>query len=149
MAKKKPQKKPKPIEAPKSVGGRPPTYSDANVLEAKIKEYMRSCMSKSGKRLVRMPNKAGLCLFLGISRDTYNEYKKRFPDTINVSEKLIEDEWVQRLRSSSPIGAIFYLKNAYKEIYKDRQETDVTSKGKALQGNAITFANFKDATDRK
>lgn len=147
MAKKKVKSKPKKVATPKSLGGRPLAYSSGEEFEARVHEYMRSCMSKSGKKLVRMPNKAGLCLFLGISRDTYNEYKKRFPDALNTSEKLIEDEWVQRLKSSSPIGAIFYLKNAFKEIYKDRQETDVTSKGKALQGNAITFANFKDATN--
>jgi hypothetical protein len=29
-----------------------------------------------------MPNKAGLCVWLQISGDTYNEYKKRFSETL-------------------------------------------------------------------
>jgi hypothetical protein len=64
---------------------------------------------------------------LRISRDTYSEYRKKFPDTIKAANDWIENAWVQRLSTTAPTGAIFYLKNAFKEDYRDRTETDVTS----------------------
>ena len=110
--------------------GRPPKYSSEEDLRTEITAYFAQCDKKH-----EMPNKAGLCLFLGISRDTYNEYKKtRFPDAIKASEATIEDAWVQRLAGTTPTGAIFYLKNAFSDDYRDRHETDVTSKGEKVQG---------------
>ncbi len=107
---------------------RPPKYSNSDTLEEKILVYFEKCIEKK-----EIPNKAGLCLFLGISRDTYSEYRKKFPDTIKGADTSIENAWVQRLAGNSPTGAIFYLKNAYKEHYKDRNETDLTSGGDKLQ----------------
>jgi hypothetical protein len=81
-----------------------------------------------------MPNKAGLCIWLNIHKDTYNEYKKKptFSDALKGAEMWIENAWVQRLAGNAPTGAIFYLKNAFKEDYKDRSETDITSGGEKL-----------------
>lgn len=79
-----------------------------------------------------MPNKAGLCVFLRIDKSTYNDYKQKYPDTIKEVEAVIENAWVQRLRDPGATGAIFYLKNAFKEDYKDRHETDITSKGEQV-----------------
>jgi len=112
----------------KDRGGRPPKYEDPVVFHDTVIKYFDSC-----EKSKTLPNKAGLCVFLNISRDTYNEYKKRFPDTLKATEDYIENSWVQRLAGNSPTGAIFYLKNAFKEHYKDKHETDVTSGGKPLQ----------------
>jgi hypothetical protein len=81
-----------------------------------------------------MPNKAGLCVFLNISRSTYNEYKKKYPDALKGIEDYIENAWVQRLAGTTPTGAIFYLKNAFSNDYRDRTETDLTTKGEKVQG---------------
>lgn len=78
------------------------------------------------------PTKSGLLLRLNISRQTWANYKERpeFLDTIKRAELLIEEAWVQRLTQQACTGAIFYLKNAFKEDYRDSK--DITSDGKAL-----------------
>jgi len=53
------------------------------------------------------------CIWAGISRDTYNEYKKHFPHAMRAAEGFIENAWVQRLAGTTPTGAIFFLKNAF------------------------------------
>lgn len=108
-------------------GGQPPKYGNAIEIHQRILKYFDSCTASH-----TLPNKAGLCVYLNISRDTYNEYKKKYPDTLKACEHWIENAWVQRLAGTSPTGAIFYLKNAFKEDYKDRQETDITSGGEKL-----------------
>lgn len=120
--------------------GAPAKYENSEALDEKIGAYMLHCnmvLNKKGKLVMRiiplMPNKAGLCLFLNISRETYSQYRKRFPDTIKRADNWIEEEWIQRLRSNAPTGAIFYLKNAFKEIYKDRHQTDLTTKGEKIE----------------
>lgn len=106
---------------------RPAKFRDESTLAKEIQGYFDEC-----KKKVAMPNKAGLCLFLKISRDTYSEYRKKFPDTIKEADHYIENAWVQRLGGNSPTGAIFYLKNAFKEEFKDKHETDVTTGGEKM-----------------
>jgi hypothetical protein len=52
-----------------------------------------------------MPNKAGLCVWLQISGDTYNEYKKRFSETLKATEEVIQNARVQRLKVQSEPSA--------------------------------------------
>ena len=108
---------------------RPPKYESDEEFNKAVNAYFKMCEEK---RL--MPNKAGFCYALKISRDTYNEYKKRFPDALKAIESYIEEAWVQRLAGTTPTGAIFYLKNAFSADYRDRTETDVTSKGEKITG---------------
>jgi len=114
----------------KNKGGRPPKFDAAADVVELITGYFEKCEVSRA-----MPNKAGLCIWLGISRDTYNEYKKKpgFADAIKACELMIENAWVQRLGGNSPTGAIFYLKNAFSADYRDKQETDVTSGGAPLK----------------
>lgn len=108
----------------KNLGGRPPKYENELALRQEVARYFATCENARA-----MPNKAGLCAFLQISRDTYNEYKKRFPDTLKATELNIENAWVQRLGGNAPTGAIFYLKNAFKDDYREKQEVDHTTAG--------------------
>lgn len=129
----------------KKANGRPPKYSDAEALHKGINAYFKSC-AEAGN----MPNKAGLCIWLNISRDTYNEYKKsKFPDAIKVAEAYIENSWVQRLASTAPTGAIFYLKNAFSADYRERVETDVTSGGERVQGFQLIAPHDRQDTTHK
>lgn len=126
-------------------GGRPPKYADG----ASIWKMANAFFELSDKNH-QLPEKAGLCLYLGISRDTYSEYRKKFPDTIKAIDLYIESCWVRRLNGQSPTGAIFYLKNAFKEEYKDRNETDITSKGEKIDGINYIVPNVRnDNTDPK
>lgn len=113
--------------------GRPRIYKDEEAPEFinKIEEYFDFCA-----KMFRMPNKAGLVLWLGMTRETYNQYKdkKDFSDAIKVAEHLMEDSWVQKLGGDArPAGAIFYLKNAFHDHFKDKQETDITSGGEKIE----------------
>lgn len=96
-----------------------------------MKAYLKDCEEK-----VKMPNVAGFCAFEHTSRDTYYEYGKKYPDTKKAFEAVVENVWVQRLGGNSPTGAIFYLKNAFREDYKDRHETDVTTKGEKISAES-------------
>lgn len=107
--------------------GRRPKFSNEEILKERCRAYFDNCIQKE-----EIPSKPGMRVFLDITRETYSQYKKKFPDTIKKAENLIETAWVEKLRSNSPTGAIFYLKNAFKEDYKDRYATDLTSGGKPI-----------------
>ena len=111
----------------KNKGGRPPKYKKKEQIQKIFEDYVADCI-KNNKILT----KAGLLSFLDIDRANYNRLKKKkeFNNTIRKIELLIEDTWIQRLTQTGATGAIFYLKNAFKEEYKDRNETDITSGGK-------------------
>jgi hypothetical protein len=120
----------------KHPGGRPPKYANLNDLANNITKYFDSCDENR-----QLPNKAGLCIWLNITRETYNEYRKKpeFSDAIKACDSMIENAWVQRLAGNSPTGAIFYLKNAFREEYRDRHETDLTSGGEAITPVLVKF----------
>lgn len=108
-------------------GGRPPIFENEQDLRAEVTAYFERCHKTS-----TLPNKAGLCVFIHVSRDTYNEYKKKFPDTLKVAEGFMEDAWVQRLKYQGATGPIFYLKNAFKQHYKDKIENSVDHSGSVI-----------------
>lgn len=108
-------------------GGKPPKYSNGKDIWDKAQEFFELCDSTH-----QLPEKAGLCLFLGISRDTYSQYRKKYTDTIKGIDMYIESCWVRRLNGQAATGAIFYLKNAFKDEYRDRYDTDITSGGVKL-----------------
>ena len=106
-------------------GGRPPKYKTEEDLKIRVLEYFAFADERK-----RMYSKAGLLAILDISRPQYAEYKKKFPNIIRYAEALIEEDWVHRLSETGATGAIFYLKNAFREHYTDSH--DLTSDGKAL-----------------
>lgn len=97
------------------VWGRPRAFDDAEEFKALCQGYFASLKFNA-------PNIAGLCVFLGISRETWYDYKKKrkeFSDTIKQTELCVESWWVNRLKSPGA-GAIFYLKNFRPKEFKDR-----------------------------
>lgn len=105
-------------------------YKTSDELSRKLYSYF-DISSKEGIR----PSKAGLRVMLDIDKSTYSRYKKnpKFATHIKRAESIIEAAWVNRLDSAAATGAIFYLKNAFSEDYRDRTETDITSGGKKIQ----------------
>ena len=89
--------------------------------------YANNCVSEK-----KMPNIAGFCAMNEMGRDRYYEYGKKYPNTKKRFEAILEIAWVERLGGANATGAIFYLKNAFREFYKDRTETDITSGGKKI-----------------
>lgn len=122
--------------------GRPLKYKDDKEIMSLFTDYLNECVEKK-----RILTKAGWLFKLGISRETYREYKARpeFVDTLRQIEFAIEEAWLQRLTETGATGAIFYLKNAFKDDYRDRHETDITS-----NGLSITFdKSFNAKKDEK
>lgn len=106
-------------------------FKDAADFDRATKAYISSCVT-----LKLLPNIAGFCAANGFGRDTYYEYAKKNADTKKSFESAIEAVWVQRLGGPNATGAIFYLKNAFREDYKDRHETDITTKGEAIASSS-------------
>uniref|UniRef100_A0A6H1ZYG2 Putative terminase small subunit n=1 Tax=viral metagenome TaxID=1070528 RepID=A0A6H1ZYG2_9ZZZZ len=110
-----------------------------------LEEYFNECIKKE-----QIPTKNGMTLALNITRETYNQWKKK-SDTLKEYEKLTEETWVQRLTKNNVAGIIFYLKNAFG--YRDRQDLDVTTKGKELsytndQIKTIAKRTINDDSDK-
>lgn len=103
------------------VMGRHAKYTTENELKKTITAYFVKATKDK-----QAPNKAGLCVHLHIHRDTYSEYRKKYPDTIKTADAIIENWWVNRLSSNAPTGAIFYLKNAFRESFRDRYDNEVS-----------------------
>lgn len=104
----------------KNKRGHPRTYRTEKELRDKIEEFFDLCRENK-----ELPEKAGLMLYLGITRETYSQYRNHhYPDAVKAADLYMESCWVKRLSQAAPVGAIFYLKNAFKEEYRDKQEID-------------------------
>lgn len=104
--------------------GRPPKYSKAEDLEAKIQEYFDKVV-KSGDHITI----SGLVLHCGFSdRASFYDYEKKpeFTHTIKRARTLIEEDYEKYLRTGNATGAIFALKNFG---WTDKREIDQTVKG--------------------
>ncbi len=114
--------------------GKPLKYPDEDLFSGTVDGYFALIFDDQGGKIIGKLNevwsKAGLLRHLDIDRHTYSDYKQRYPNAIKRAENKIEEWWVNRLAGTTPTGAIFYLKNAFHEDYKDRTETDLTSGGK-------------------
>lgn len=119
---------------------RPLKYEDPLRMEELIAGYFGECADKD-----EVPNKAGLALYLELTREGLNGYEKReeFADTIKRAYSYIEDAWLQLLAKGGGAGPIFYLKAAFQ--YKDKQDVDVTSGGKPLSISFDTSFNDRQA----
>lgn len=102
--------------------GRPPKYSDASVMEAKIEEYFNSLASEDNKP-DEPPTMAGLTLALGFTdRQSLYDYiaKPEYTCILKKAKVRVEKYWERKLAGTSPTGAIFWLKNH--AGYADKQE---------------------------
>lgn len=93
--------------------GRPRKYDD-------LEEFDVLCRTYYATLKLNAPNIAGICAYLGISRDTWERYRKGiFQVTCMALETKIEDYWVTRLKQPGN-GPLFYLKNFRPSEYKER-----------------------------
>jgi len=104
--------------------GKPPSYTPQE-LEIKINEYFQWVNDENVERKkrrfegekVKPYTISGICVFLDIHMDTWNEYSKKpeYTDSIKRAKKRIENHVEEGLLngSLSTIGSIFNLKNNF------------------------------------
>ncbi len=101
-------------------GGRPPSYDDPWLLQAKVEEYF----AQEGKKTL-----SGLAYHLGFeSRQSCYDYaeKPEFAYIIKRAQIRLEQMYEELVQGTTPTGAIFVLKNMG---WKDRTEQDVNLSG--------------------
>ena len=104
-------------------GGRPRKFEFPEDLEMKCLDYFDWCVKE--KQIITI---TGLCLFLGITRETMAQWKKaghEFSDIINRAVQCVEVAYETKLDTFTFGGAIFALKNINKDFWKDKTETEV------------------------
>jgi hypothetical protein len=122
--------------------GRPLLYEDPKEMEKKIEEYFQECdereveeITKKGEvvsvRKQRPYTVSGLCLHLGIDRNTLLLYEKRkeFIGTITRAKLKIENDVVEggmEGRYDSKIVQ-FNLTNNFSDVWRDKKEVDVNA----------------------
>ena len=86
-----------------------------------ITSYFLTCVKKK-----KVPTKGGLALTLDLTREALGDYEKYedYSDSLKKAYELIEENWVQKLAGNNVAGTIFYLKNAFKDRWRDKQETE-------------------------
>lgn len=136
--------------------GRPPLYKTPEDMQKIIDEYFDWCDNRSKKIYddkkgielqISWPapyTMSGLGRRLEMSRETLSNYKDKteFLDTImRARAKVEEDIEIRLMETRNEKGAIFNLGNNFG--WKNKNETDITSKGEKIEGNQIVFSDFK------
>lgn len=147
----------------KHPGGRPPKFKSVKEIQVAIDNYFFNCdnrkieqLDKLG-RIVEVKVKApytmsGLANSLNISRETLCDYRKNkgdeFSEAITCARAKVQEDIENRLMETrNEKGAIFNLINNFG--WKQKTETDLTSKGDKIEGNTIVFSSFKNASESK
>lgn len=112
--------------------GRPRIFESESDMNNAISDYFAWCDETHTP-----PTKAGLCLHLDFSKELLHYYitgtrGEQFVNPLKRALLLIETFWNERLHGAAATGAIFYLKTAFWDDYRERSEVDITSKGEKL-----------------
>ena len=99
-----------------------PTTCQTEVqIKTQVIDYFDKCIKNE-----ILPQKAGLLIDLGINRQQWQAIVEVFPQITSRAEHFIEKVWVEKLLDSNATGAMFYLKNNFRDLYKDKSEQDIT-----------------------
>ena len=111
--------------------GRPLKFETAEELQVKIDEYF--IITPKDEWTI-----TGLALALDTSRKVLCEYedKEEYSNAIKRAKLIVENGYEIDLKKHGRTGTIFALKNF---DWKDKNETDITSGGEALQPVLVKF----------
>lgn len=109
--------------------GRPLKYNNVEQLTKKINEYFE----KTQEDEITI---TGLCIYLGMNKDTFYEYAKReeYREIINMARLIVENSYEISLRKNGRTGDIFALKNFG---WVDKQEIESNNQGKVTIINSL------------
>jgi hypothetical protein len=101
--------------------GRPPIIDSPEKFEELTELYFEGCKQEDA-----VPTVNGLCLTLGMTRETLLRYEEKpdFSDTVKKARMRLEMAWEQRLAGPNAAGTIFWLKN---QGWSDKTEQVVTA----------------------
>lgn len=104
--------------------GRPVLYDDPDVMMAKAQEYFHGEEALGDKGC---PTVNGLCLHLGMARDTLLRYgeKAEFSDVVKFIRMRLEHTWERRLAGPNATGTIFWLKQ---QGWSDKSEMELSGR---------------------
>lgn len=107
--------------------GRPLKFKTVKELQDKIDVYLETTPKQEWTI-------TGLALALDTYRQTLLNYEEKdeYLDTIKKAKQMIENSYELDLKKHGRTGTIFALKNF---DWKDKQETDITSKGEKITWN--------------
>jgi hypothetical protein len=136
--------------------GRPPLYKTPKEMQKVIDEYFDWCDNravkiwddaKKSEIMISSPapyTMSGLARRLGFSRQALIDYKNKseFLYTIKAARDRVEEDIEARMNEKHTFtpGLIFNAKNNFG--WKDKTETDLTSKGEKIETNTIVFKDF-------
>ena len=120
--------------------GRPLKFATVEDLDSAIDAYFGSTQKEEWTW-------TGLALYLDTNRQTLLNYSERpeFVDSIKKGLARVENGYEIDLKKHGRSGTIFALKNF---DWKDKQETDITSKGEQLQPVLVKFIDGKPDNNR-
>lgn len=139
-------------------GGRPVIFKTVKEMQDKIDSYFDFCDNRTREIMDKKGNvvtivfpapytMSGLANRLDISRQTLCDYRKNKGDEFSYAitharDKVQEDIENRLMETKNEKGAIFNLINNFG--WKQKNETDLTSKGKKIESNSIVFSDFKN-----
>lgn len=134
----------------KHPGGRPPTYSQ-EILD-KAREYLDACLDipedkENGiAKKVNLPSKAGLALYLKVSRDTLYDWAKIYLEFSNIMEEMGAKQEQALLNNglsgayNQTIAKVILTKHGYREgIDNTTNDKDIPA---PILGSAISNNNL-------
>ena len=144
--------------------GRPRSFTDPNTLMKKLNEYFTDKEIDTGawqdvpvgETVVPMfrPTMAGICVHLGICKDTWSEYGRgtydteteKYSDLIKQARLAVESVVERRaLYENAGAGPIFWLKNH--AGYVDKTEVESTGLIEVKTIELIELQHERDGTD--
>jgi len=130
------------------VGGRPFAFNSPEEMQKKIEAYFNYCdeqketiiSDKGNIKVIQKPYTiSGLCLYLGITRETINQYSKKleYAAILANAKSKVENYCEENTMSGklNPIFSIFSLKNNFG--WTDRIEVNSNSQPEQLNASDI------------
>jgi hypothetical protein len=113
--------------------GRPPRFETVEDLQEAFKNWQMD-LAFGGKLYGEIPDVEGFCDYIGCWRDLLSEYEKKpqFADAIKEVKNWIHYRKKQKAMAGDIPAAIYIFDAKNNAGYVDRQETDLTTKGKEL-----------------